>query len=123
MTLTGTTRWTSATIICLDLVGELSVPGAATIQTMICQALVDGLPDELIVDLDQVTFLDGDGHQALVAGYVLAGEYGTRYRVVNAYGQVRARMRATETFEVLADSRDLGALMAAVLIAGETGVA
>jgi anti-anti-sigma regulatory factor len=112
----GITLWISDTTINLTLAGELHGHDVVTLLKMIFGAIIGGLPDELILDLDETTFLGDDGHWVLVAGYAVAIQYGTRFRVVNARGQVRHRLQATETLDALADSDDLGALVAAVLI-------
>ncbi|MCW6008221.1 hypothetical protein K1W54_27300 [Micromonospora sp. CPCC 205371] len=109
------TRRVGDASISLDLVGELRGPDVVTLQTMIFQAIIEGLADELVVDLDGVDFLGADGHQVLVSGYVVAAEYGTTYRVINARAQVLATLQANQTADMLADSRDLGALLLAVL--------
>jgi anti-anti-sigma factor len=111
-----TARRISDTAISLELAGELRGHDIWTLQKMISAAIADGLPDELVVDLDEVTFLGRDGHMVLVAGYIVAIEHGTRYRAINARGQVRSRLQATQTLDVLADSQDLGALVAAALL-------
>jgi len=86
-----------------------------TLQTMIFGAITEEWADELIVDLDGVDFLGAEGHWVLVSGYVVAVEYGTTYRVVNAGGQVLAGLQANRTSDMLADSHDLGALLLALL--------
>ncbi|GAA4475606.1 STAS domain-containing protein [Phytohabitans houttuyneae] len=115
MAFTGITRRAGDAVIGVDLAGELSGPDVVTLQTMIFEAIIEGSPDELIVDLGGVVFLGADGHRALVSGYVVAVEYGTTYRVVSARDQVLGTLRANQTSEMLADSRDLGALLLALL--------
>jgi anti-anti-sigma regulatory factor len=111
----GIERLVGDAVVRLGLAGELRGPDVVTLQRVIFEAIVRDWADELIVDLDGVDGLGADGHGVLVSGYVVAVEYGTTYRVINAHGQVRARLRADQTFDLLADSRDLGALLVALL--------
>jgi anti-anti-sigma regulatory factor len=111
----GITRLAGDAAIRLDLVGELCGPDVVTLQTMIFKAILEQPSDELVVDLGRVDILGADGHEVLVSGYVVAVEYGATYRVVNARGQVLAALQAHQTADMLSDSRDLGALVLALL--------
>lgn len=102
-------------VILLDLAGELRGADVVTLQGMIFEAILGRLPDELVVNLDGVSFLSGEGRWVLVSGYVVAIEYGVSYRVVNARDQARSTLEVNRTLDVLADSDDLGALVAALL--------
>jgi len=115
LTFSGSARFLRDNVISVDLSGELRGLAVVKLQTMIFESIVAGLPDELVVDLEEVSFLGCDGHWALVSGYVVAVEYGTSYRVVNARGQVRSTLQANQTLDMLADSRDIGALLQALL--------
>lgn len=115
MTFTGTVQPCDSSAIRLELVGELGDGTAVALQRMILDAIVDCLPDELLLDLDGVTVLGRTAVIALVSGYVAAIERGVVYRVVNAHRQALATMQATGTLDVLANSEDIGALMVAVL--------
>jgi anti-anti-sigma factor len=99
----------------LDLAGEVRGTAANNLAVIVLDAIVVDSADEVYVDLDAVTYLDGAGVLALVCGYVAAVECGTTYRVVNARGQVYRALQATGTLDALADSEDLGALLLALL--------
>ncbi|WP_157631905.1 STAS domain-containing protein [Catelliglobosispora koreensis] len=99
----------------LELAGDVRGVAAEQLTPMILEAIVAGWADELHVDLDAVTYLDGAGVLALVCGYVAAVECGSAYRVVNARGQAQRTLEATGVVEMLADSEDLGALVLALL--------
>jgi anti-anti-sigma regulatory factor len=75
-------------VVHLDLAGE--VRGTATanqLATLIVDAVVVDIADELIIDLGAVGFLDAAGVWALFCGYETALQCGIVYRVVHAGGQ------------------------------------
>lgn len=100
---------------------HLTVSGPVTEQTaveltrLIDRVLVTGYVTEVIVSLDAVELLDDSGIWALIHGYASAAEHGVTYRVVNAHGQPRYALRSAGIDDVLADSRDIGALLLALL--------
>ncbi|MFD1364491.1 STAS domain-containing protein [Actinoplanes sichuanensis] len=99
----------------LRVVGLLGGSEVATLQAAIVEAVVGDHSDELVVDLAGVDRLGVCGHHVLVTGYIVAVEYGAAFRVINARGPVLCELRANHTFDMLADSRDLGALLLAVV--------
>jgi hypothetical protein len=68
---------------------------------MISVAILAGKPDELQISLDAVSDLSDPGVRALMSGYVVAIDYGTRYRVRGARNQVRAGLRALGILDAL----------------------
>jgi hypothetical protein len=90
---------------------------------MISVAILAGKPDELQISLDAVSALSDPGVQVLMSGYVVAIDYGTRYRVRGARSQVRAGLQALGILDALGDSDDLGALLLAVLRVSAAGSA
>jgi anti-anti-sigma regulatory factor len=111
----GITRTTGDTTTRLDLAGELHGPDTVTLQATIFEVIIEGSPDELTIDLDRVALLGADGHRALVPGYIVAVEFGTAYHVVNAHAPVLDTLQSQHTYDMLTDSRDLGALQSALL--------
>jgi anti-anti-sigma factor len=116
LTFSATTDRSNSLSVRLDLAGELHGPAVVQLRLMLLEALVEGSPDELIIDLDAVVCLSTGGLAALIDGYIDAVEYGTSYRVLNAHGKVHEAMRTTGTLDMLADSDDTGALLAALLL-------
>ena len=102
-------------VIRLNLAGNLRDTVAEQIRTAIIAAVTVDQPDELLVDLDAVTFLSDTGVTTLMAGYIAAIECGTSYRVVNARDQVRHVLHSAGILDVLADSEDIGSLLLALL--------
>lgn len=116
MVFSATVRWTTDSGTYLYLAGQLRGRDALLLYGMMLDVVFGDLPDGLVVDLQDLAFLDGDGHRVLVAGYAAAIEHGVRVRMINANGQVRVRLQDAWTLDVLADSDDLGALLAAVAL-------
>jgi anti-sigma B factor antagonist len=89
-----------------DGVLRLAVAGELDLST--CEQLGDAINDaitvhhaaELVIDLDQVTFLDSTGINALVGGHHLAAEHGVAYLVTQPHGLVEQTLDITA---VLAD--------------------
>jgi hypothetical protein len=61
VTFSSTRRRLSDTTISLDVPGVLYGDAALTLQAMIFDVIIGGLPDELVVDLAEVTYLGADG--------------------------------------------------------------
>lgn len=59
------------------------------------------LGDSVVVDLDQVTFIDSMGVRALYEGYQAAAEMGHRLRVENAHDWVARVLTVTGVLELL----------------------
>ena len=111
----ATKRCVNGEVVRLDLAGEVRGPVVHQLATLIVDAVVVDLPDELIIDLDAVSFLDTTGVGVLIWGYGAAMDCGTLYRVVNARDQVHHALAAIGMVEVLADPQDIGAVLLALL--------
>jgi anti-anti-sigma regulatory factor len=109
------TRLDDDAVVVLRVAGLLGGPEVATLQAAIVEAVVGDHADELVIDLAGVDRLGVCGHLVLVTSYVVAVEYGAAFRVISARGPVLAELRANHTFDMLADSGDLGALLLAVV--------
>jgi anti-sigma B factor antagonist len=73
----------------LAVAGEVDLSVSGALRNLISNAITTDWIRELVVDLDQLTFLDSTGIAALVAGHKLAIEHGVAYRVANPRDRVR----------------------------------
>jgi len=111
----ATKRCVNGAVVRLDLAGEVRGPVLRQLATLIVDAVVVDLTDELVIDLDAVSFLDPAGVGVLIWGYEAAMDCGTLYRVVNPRDQVHRALAAIGMVDVLADSQDIGAVLLALL--------
>ncbi|TWJ25142.1 hypothetical protein JD76_05305 [Micromonospora endolithica] len=109
------TRFADDAAVVLRVAGLLGGPDVVMLRAAIVKAVVGDQADELVVDLAGVDRLGVCGHHVLVTGYVVAVDYGAAFRVINARGPVLSELQTNHTFDMLADSRDLGALLLALL--------
>ncbi|WP_409494587.1 hypothetical protein [Amycolatopsis sp. cmx-11-12] len=109
------------TFLRLDVHGPVLGPATVFLQNLIVSSIVLTLPETLVIDLRHTTSLDLAGVNTLLTGYNTAIDHGTSYRVLHACGPVRDLLQLTRTWEVLADSDDLGALLGAVLLIPDAG--
>lgn len=123
MTFTCTEHHSDGGVAFLEPVGDISTAAAWQLWLMISEAILASKPDELHISLDAVSDLSDPGVHALMSGYIVAIDYGTRYRVMGARNQVRAGLQALGILDALGDSDDLGALLLAVLTMSATGSA
>jgi anti-sigma B factor antagonist/stage II sporulation protein AA (anti-sigma F factor antagonist) len=82
--------------------GEVDLATADQLATAMAQALADGRLNQLVVDLDQVTFLDSTGVATLMAAYRLADGSGTGFVVTNCRDNVRRVLEITGVYKSLA---------------------
>lgn len=90
-----------------DAVVRIAVAGEIDLST--CDSVASAIQDvvtadraaELIVDLDQVTFLDSTGVRVLVAGQRLARQHGSAYLVINARGIVHRVLEVSGVLDAL----------------------
>jgi anti-sigma B factor antagonist len=85
----------------LAIAGEVDIATAGQLRRAILTALTDVRTEELTVDLDQVTFLDSSGIQALLRGHAIAAERGITCRVTNPCAIVRRVMEITGVLDML----------------------
>jgi anti-anti-sigma factor len=85
----------------LPLTGEIDLANLHIVAGAIRRAIEVHRATELIIDLDQVTFLDSIGIGALMIGRTLAIQHGTAYRVINARGVVHRLLSGTSDLSVL----------------------
>jgi anti-sigma B factor antagonist len=74
---------------------------AEVLADAIGSAVTSGNHTHLVVDLDQVTFLDSTGINVLMAGRNLADEYGVVYLVANPHDTVRQVLDVTGVLATL----------------------
>jgi anti-anti-sigma factor len=89
-------------VVCLAVAGEVDLDTAGVLTAAIDEALATVTGFALVVDLDQVTFLDSTGIAALVAGRHAAVERGWTLQVVNPRGMVRRVLEITGVLPSLA---------------------
>lgn len=73
--------------------GEIDIATVAELRERLYALAVGGRP--LVVDLDQISFIDAAGLGALVGAARLASEHGTRLQVVCARPQIRRLFKIT----------------------------
>jgi anti-sigma B factor antagonist len=77
--------------LCLSLSGDIDFANSASITRAMREAVVQGRPKLVLVDVAEVTFLDSSGLGALVAALRAATDCGAAFRVerpnANVYGQ------------------------------------
>jgi anti-anti-sigma factor len=110
-------RQAEGTMVTLRPAGDLTTRMLAQLLARLVQEVTAGDAVEVVVDLDAVTRLAAKAVAVLLGGYQFAVDHGVRLRVVNTGDAVRQQLEHCGLFDVLADSDDLGALIAAVIIA------
>ena len=87
----------------LAVSGEVDLANSEVLAEAIRTAIKKWSVAEVVVDLDQVTFLDSSGISVLVAGYNLAADYGVAYFVVNPHDLVRRTLDITGVLTTLSE--------------------
>jgi anti-anti-sigma factor len=90
-------------VLCLAVAGELDVATSGRLDAAISESADAGDLTHLVVDLDQVTFLDSTGIQTLLDGRDSATERGLAFRVMNPHGVVRRALEITGVLALLTD--------------------
>ncbi|HET9077066.1 MAG TPA: STAS domain-containing protein [Acidimicrobiales bacterium] len=88
----------------LGLAGELDVSALPVLRRMIASAL-DGRPAAVVVDMDQVTFVDAAGFGGLVAAAAASAERGCRLTVRRPQPAPARTLRLLDVDDVLAIER------------------
>ncbi|MFI7606249.1 STAS domain-containing protein [Micromonospora sp. NPDC049366] len=99
MPLTLSSRRTDGTVT-VAVGGEVDLSNAPDLEREITAA-VESDATEIIIDLDEVTFLDSAGINVLLKGRRLADDRGRTYRVAQARGMVRQLLLMTGVWEHL----------------------
>ncbi len=90
-------------VLRLAVAGEVDLANSEVLADAIRTAIKTWSVAELVVDLDQVTFLDSTGISVLMGGYNLAADYGVAYFVVNPPDLVRRTLDITGVLTTLAE--------------------
>jgi anti-anti-sigma factor len=90
-------------VLRLAVSGEVDIASSEVLADAIRTAIKKWSVAEVVVDLDQVTFLDSTGISVLVAGYNLAADYGVAYFVVNPHDLVRRTLHITGVLATLSE--------------------
>lgn len=90
-------------VLRLTVTGEVDLANSNLLAQAISTAIKTWSVAEVVVDLDQVTFLDSTGISVLVAGYNLAADYGVAYFVVNPHDPVRRTLHITGVLATLTE--------------------
>jgi len=88
-------------LLTLALAGELDLSAAEALRDAVTEAVKSPDVDAVLVDLDEVTFLDSAGIGVLVAGWRAANDVGRRLRIENARGMAREVLRITGVWAAL----------------------
>jgi anti-anti-sigma factor len=81
--------------------GDLDLSTRDTVGPALCQAVAEGGPATVLVDLTGTRFLDATGIGVLMRAYTRARAMGVDLRVRGARGLVAAVLRVTRADEVL----------------------
>ena len=104
MTHFSTTRHTvNDGVLRLTITGEVDLSTADLLTDTITNLITAGHVAELIIDLDQVTFLDATGISALIRGNNLAVELGIAYLVTNPHDLVHKVLDITGVLRLLTE--------------------
>ena len=90
-------------VLCLAVAGEVDIATSARLDVAITQSIDAGDLTQVLVDLDQVTFLDSTGIQALLDGRNRATERGLSFRVLNPHGVVRRTLAIAGVLRLLTE--------------------
>ena len=90
-------------VLCLAVAGEVDIATSARLGAAISESVDAGDLTHVVVDLDQVTFLDSTGIQVLLHGRDGATERGLAFRVTNPHGVVRRTLEITGVLALLTD--------------------
>lgn len=90
-------------VLRLAVSGEVDLANSEVLADAIRTAIKAWSVAEVVVDLDEVTFLDSTGISVLVAGYNLAADYGVAYFVVNPHDLVRRTLHITGVLATLTE--------------------
>jgi anti-anti-sigma factor len=90
-------------VLRLALTGEVDLANSDVLADAISTAIKTWSVAEVVVDLDQVTFLDSTGISVLMTGYNLAADYGVAYFVVNPHDLVRRTLHITRVLTALTE--------------------
>ena len=88
-------------VLCLAVAGEVDIATSGQLDAAIRESIDAGNVTQLLVDLDQVTFLDSTGIQALLDGRDRATEHAIAFRVMNPHGVVRRSLEITGLLAIL----------------------
>jgi anti-anti-sigma factor len=86
----------------LSLAGELDLASATALGDAITEAVKSAGVDAILIDLQELTFLDSTGIGVLVAGWRMATESGKQLRIDNAHGMARRVLTITGVWSSLA---------------------
>lgn len=90
-------------VLRIAVAGEVDLSTSDLLATTIRDAITAGHVAELVVDLDQVTFLDSTGIRALITGHNLAAERGVAYHVTNPHNIVRETLDIAGVLPILTE--------------------
>lgn len=90
-------------VLRLAIAGEVDLANSDLLTEAISSLITAGHVAELIIDLDQVTFLDSSGIHALVRGRKLAEAFGIAYLITNPRKTVRQVLDITGVLRLLTE--------------------
>jgi anti-anti-sigma factor len=92
---------TDAGAVCLMLSGDIDLTCRDSLRSRLVDVIDIDHVGHLVIDLDEVTFLDCSGIGALVAGYNAALAAGCRFELRNPHGIVSTILQICEVDELL----------------------
>jgi anti-sigma B factor antagonist len=90
-------------VLRLAITGEVDLATADLLTDAITNVITGGHVAELIIDLDEVTFLDASGISSLIRGRNLAAAFDIAYHVANAHDMVHRVLDITGVLGRLAE--------------------
>lgn len=87
--------------VTLAVAGEIDLATVDRFASAMTELLAGGQLTRLVVDLDQVTFMDSSGVAALVAASRLAADTGAGFMIVNCRDTIRRVLEITGVYKSL----------------------
>jgi anti-sigma B factor antagonist len=88
-------------VLCLAVAGEVDIATSGQLDAAISESIDAGNVTQLLVDLDQVTFLDSTGIRVLLDGRDRATKHAIAFRITNPQGVVRRSLEITGLLAIL----------------------
>jgi anti-sigma B factor antagonist len=102
------TRQHDGPTVRVALAGELDLASSGGVREHLEQVVREIRPRHLLVDMDEVSFCDSTGLEALICVRAVATEQGIDYRLVNVHGVALVTLQITGVLPLLVPEHDAG---------------